>query len=167
MVHITDLANGGVTGREDATQLARGQPQQRIAFLSCQHPSAGPCTPHQLPAPADLELHVVNRRAGRNGIEWQGVPGLDLRVGPRDKDIILDEALGSNDIALLSISVEEESNTGRAVRVILDTRHPGRNARLVPFEVNDAVGALHTPASMPDRDSAGYVATGLALVRAQ
>src|SRR2546426_3857829 len=54
------------------------------------------------------------------------------------------------DVALLSVGVREQRDAAGPVRVVLDGRHAGRNAELVPPEVDPAVAAL-VPAAPPAR----------------
>src|SRR2546425_12600344 len=86
------------------------------------------------------------------------VADADVRPGARDDGIAHVEPLGVQDVALLSVGVREQRDAAGPVRVVLDGRHAGRNAELVPPEVDPAGAALGPPAPPARRDVAPVVA---------
>ncbi len=43
---------------------------------------------------------------------------------------------GGDDVALLAVAIEEQGEAGRAIRIVLDGRHPRGNAELLAAEVH-------------------------------
>src|SRR5260370_481609 len=69
------------------------------------------------------------------------------------------------DVALLAVSVVQERQTGRAVRVVFNRRDLRRNALFLTAEIDGAVMLLVAAAAMPDCDVAMGVASARALLR--
>src|SRR5262249_48210285 len=71
---------------------------------------------------------------------------------------------GGQDVALLAVVVVEQGDAAVAVRVVLDGRHGGRHAVLVPLEVDDAVLLLVAATTVAGRLAAvGVAPTGARL----
>ena len=74
------------------------------------------------------------------------------------------QALGGEDVPLLTVGIHNQSDPGRAIRVVLDVRDLGGDAVVVvPLEVDDAVHPLVAAASMPRSDEALVVPAPLLL----
>src|SRR5207249_1257748 len=125
--------------------------------LSAAAGSSGPCAAPELSPAALAELHVVHRRAERDVRQRQAVARLDVRLRA-GLDLVADaEPDRRQDVALLPVRVVEERDPGRAVRIVLDGRHPGRHALLLALEVHEPVEALVPPAPVPDGHPAEVV----------
>src|SRR5205085_11166733 len=83
VVDVADLADRGAAGERHAAHLARGQAQDAVALVLRDELHAGAGAPRHLAALARLQLDVVDERAGRDVLERQRVPGLD--VGARTR----------------------------------------------------------------------------------
>src|SRR5258707_15470052 len=68
-------------------------------------------------------------------------------------------------VALLAVSVMQERQPGRAVRVVFNRRDLRRNALFLTAEIDGAVLLLVAAAAMPDGDLAMGVASARALLR--
>ena len=77
------------------------------------------------------------------------------------------QVLRGEDVALLAIEVVQQRDATGAVRVVLDRRDLGRNAVLVPLEVDDAVLLLVTAAAVARRLAAVVVAAAGAVLGRQ
>jgi len=66
----------------------------------------------------------------------------------------------SNDVAFLTIGVNQEGQTGGAVRIVFDRRYFGRNAKFVAGEIDYTDLALDTRSAMAHGNPAHGVATG-------
>ena len=74
------------------------------------------------------------------------------------------QSVRGDDVAFLTISINEKSNTGRAVRIVLDRVNDRRNSVLVATEVDQTIGTLVAAAAMTAGDDALIVAaTGTTL----
>src|SRR2546430_2694405 len=116
-----------------------------VAFLR-HHLDTGACRAGQLASTPDLELHVVYRGAERDLEQGHGVPDPDVRARTGDDRIADGEALGGQDVALLAVRVVQQRDARRPVRVVLDRRHLGGDAELLPPEVDPPIAALVPPA---------------------
>ncbi len=85
--------------------------------------------------------------------------------GPGHDDVTDLQAVRQEHVALLAVAVEEQPDPGRAVRVVLDRREPGRHAELVALEVDPAVVLLLAAAAVADGEPAGVVPAGAARLR--
>src|SRR5439155_24417200 len=101
-----------------------------------------------LPAPARLDLDVVDERASRDVLRRQGVTGADVGGGAgldRRSDA---EPGRREDVALRAVRVVQQRDPGRPVRVVLDRGHLRGDTVLLPLEVDHAVAALVAAALM-------------------
>src|SRR5271157_6252232 len=81
VVQVADLADRGIACLQDQAHLPGGQADLGVFALLRQElrrPSRGP---DHLPAPALLQLDIVNHGADRDVRERQTVAGADLRLG--------------------------------------------------------------------------------------
>src|SRR5262249_7759747 len=72
-----------------------------------------------------------------------------------------------DDVALLGVHVIQQGDAGRAVGVILDSRHFGRHVELVALEINDPVVPARPAAAVANADGAGEVTAAVLAQRAQ
>src|SRR6266542_6280600 len=161
MVQVTELADGGGAADVDAAQLAGGHADDRVVALLGQQLRAGAGRAHELGAPAQRQLDGVDRGPGRDPLQRQRVADPDGRVGAAHQLVTDLEPEGGQDVALLAVRIEKERDPAAAVGVVLDSRHLGRHAQLVPLEVDLAVLAAALAAAMADGDAALVVAAGV------
>src|SRR3990172_485579 len=148
---IPNLPNRRLAVQQDQPHLARGQTQVGEVALLGHDLRAAAGGPHQLPATPGVQLDVVHDGPCRDVAQRQGVARLDLRRRPGG-DLLADaQPLGCQDVPLLPVRVVQQGDAGGAVRVVLDRRHLGGHAVLVPLEVDDAVEALVPAAAVPHR----------------
>jgi hypothetical protein len=81
-----------------------------------------------------------------------------LRLGSTHNCVTDLEIQGRYDVATLTISVEQERDARRAVRVIFDGLDLSRYTDLVPLKVNDPIATFVPAASTANRDLAPKVA---------
>jgi hypothetical protein len=92
------------------------------------------------------------------------VPDKDVGVGPRTDGLPNLQANRSKDVALLAVGIVKQSDAGRAVRIVFDRRHLGRDTELVPLVVDLAIAPLGAAAAKPNRDLSCAVAPADALL---
>ena len=68
------------------------------------------------------------------------------------------EADRREDVALLAVDVVEQREPRRAVRIVLDRRHPRRHVVLVATEIDDTIAPLVAAAAMARGDATAVVA---------
>src|SRR5262249_16112706 len=155
--HVAHLADRRPALDVDHPHLTRRQAQRRVVALLRHQLGARPGRAAHLPAAPDLQLDVVDHRAGRDVAQRERVPRPDVRPGPAHDGVADTQAERREDVALLAVGVVEQGDPGRAVRVVRDRGDLGRHAVLLALEVDDAVAALVAPAHEAGRDAAVVV----------
>src|SRR5690606_17992493 len=95
-----------------------------------------------LRALAWLHLDAMHGGTHRDIAQRQAVAGADRSVAARDHLVTSLQALGSNDVATLTVNVAKQGDMGGAVGIVFDPLHARRNAFLVALEIDDAVMLL-------------------------
>src|SRR6266508_1082432 len=162
LLGVADLADGGPAGGLHLADLARRHPQRRQLALLGEELDARPGGAAELGAAARPQLHVVDDRADRDGLERQGVARLDVGTLAGLHRVADPEAGGCDDVALVAVGVVEQRDAGGAVGVVLDRGHARGHAVLVPAEVDDPVALLVPPTLVAGGDAAVDVAAALA-----
>ena len=160
---VAHLADGGAAGDEHAAHLGRGHAQDGVALPSLPMSWMRCRRNADSGALARLQLHVVDQRTDGDVRQRQSVARLDVGFRTGDHDVAHLQALRVNDVALLAVNVVQQSDTGRAVGIVLDGGNFGGHAVLVALEVDDAVALLVAAALVTGGDAAIAVATGLRL----
>src|SRR6266436_546632 len=155
---VADFADRRETLAAHHPHFRRAEPQRDVVAFFGHDLRAGPGAAAQLAAAADLQLEVVHRGAQRNLEQRHRVADADVRART-GHDVVTDvQALRRQDVALLAVTVVQQRDAGRPVRVVLDARDPRRNAELVAPEIDAAVLPLVPAAHIPARDVALVVA---------
>jgi hypothetical protein len=89
---------------------------------------------------------------------------LDALIGAKKRIACYDTAR-SEDVALFTISVGEESEISRTIRVILDSLNLGRNVEFFTTKVDDTIDAL-VASTATTRSDATVAITALLIVNA-
>src|SRR5690606_31860676 len=116
------------------------------------HRRRRPRTAAQLTAATGLHLDIVNRHARRDLRQRQRVPDGWFGVRPALHPRPSLEAVRSQNVSLLAVFVLQQGNAGGAIWIVLNKRHSGRDAILVPFEIDNPVLLLMPAAAMTDRN---------------
>src|SRR5712691_7164858 len=158
---VADLADGGAAIDVHLTDLARTQPQLRVAALSRKQLNRGARGARELRAPAGLHLDAVNRGADRDVPQRQGIARLDRRLHPGHELRAGSHTLGRNDVAALAVGITEQGDVCTPVRVVFEPLDLRRDAILVAAKIDDAVILLVPAALVAHGDVAVDVAAGL------
>ena len=120
MLGVSDLADGGAAGEQHATHLRRGHTQDGVlAFLTHQL-DGGASGTSQSGTLAGLQLNGMDERTDRDLGEGHSIAGLDVLAHAGHDHVSNLQALGVKDVALLTVHVVQQSNTGGTVGVVLD-----------------------------------------------
>src|SRR3972149_1819795 len=119
----------------------RRRPALPILIASC---SAFPTCPI-----VALQSSRTSRTSPEGRRRWAKSPSLAMICAP--PPAARPQPLGCQDVSLPPVRVVQRGEAGGAVRVVLDRRHLGGHAVLVPLEVDDAVEALVPAAAVPHR----------------
>src|ERR1039457_6443171 len=150
LLGVADLADGGAAGRIHPPDLTRRHAQLRVPSLLGQQLDTRAGRTRDLGAATGPELDGVHHGAGRDVPQRQAVARPDVSTRPVLHPVPLGQARRCQDVALLAVGVVQQRDPGRAVGVVLQVRHLGRDAVLVrAAEVDQAVGALVAAARAP------------------
>src|SRR5262249_36535331 len=161
VLDVADLAHRRLAVEMHAPHLAGGEADRAPVALLGHELRRGPGGADDLPAGAYLELDVVDGRAERDVAQGQRIPRLDVRRLRGHHGVAHRKADRRQDVVLLPVGVVEERDARRAVRVVLDRRDLGRDARLRPLEVDLAVAALVAAAAEAHGDAPVDVAAAV------
>ena len=139
IAHDTDSSAASL---EDHTHLAAGHLDDGVLVVTRHQLGIGTSRTHHLGTLAGTELDVVDKRTERNLGEQQRVSNLGSHTGTRHDGLSNLQALGAEDVALLTIGIAHEGDTRTTVRVVLDGLHHGGDTVFVTLEVDEAVKLL-------------------------
>src|SRR5437660_11984544 len=151
---VADLTDGGLAVGFDQSHLAARQPKRGEPALLGHELHAGAGRASELGPGPRTELDRVDDGADRDGPQRERVAGTDVRAPSRLQSVTDRKPLRRKDIALLAVRVVQQRDPGRPVGVVLDVRDLGRDAVLVPPEIDDTVPSLVAAALVADRDPA-------------
>ena len=103
----------------------------------------------------------MDNRTSRDVAQRQVVARLDVGVGAGLDAVTLLDALRCDDVALLTVSVVQQSDASGTVRIVLDRGNLGGHAVLVALEVDHAVTTLHAAALVAVVVTTGLLGQGL------
>src|SRR6266852_5637542 len=161
VLFVADLTDGGAAIDVHLADLARTQPQLRVAALSRKQLNRGARGARELCAPAGLHLDAVNRGADRDVPQRQGITRFDRRLHPGHELRAGSHTLGRDDVAALAVGIAEQCDVRAPVRIVFEPLDLGRNTVLVAAKIDDAVILLVPAALVAHRDVAVDVAAGL------
>ena len=161
VIGVADLTDGGAAGNEDAAHLGGRHTDDSVLALLTHQLAGVTGRTGDSSALARLELDGVDERTDGDVGEGQSVARLDVGVRTGHDGLTDLEALGGQDVALLTVSVVQQSDASGTVRIVLDRGNLGGNAVLVALEVDHAVTTLHAAALVAGGDAAVVVTTGL------
>src|SRR5438105_3223100 len=115
VVEVPDLADRRPARERHAAHLARGQAQDAIALVLGDELHARAGAPRHLAALARLQLDVVDERAGRDVLERERVPRLDVGARARFDGRADPQPRRREDVRLRAVGVVQERDAGRPV----------------------------------------------------
>ena len=83
----------------------------------------------------------------------QTVAGFDIRFRTGFHGIINFKPHRRQNVALFPIGVMQQGNPRRAVRVVFNAGHFGRDTGFIPFKIDDPIMPFMAAAAMPDGDA--------------
>ncbi len=141
---VADRPEGRPAVDRHPSHLRRRQTQRGEAAVLGDELDAHAGAAGHLAPTAGAQLDVVHGGTRRDVAHRQGVARADVGPGARLDDVAHLEALGSQDVALLTVGVVQQSDAARSVGVVLDRGNLRRDGVLVALEVDDAVLLLVT-----------------------
>src|SRR5688572_3360315 len=165
MLRVTDFTHRGKAAAVYQPHLRGAKPQSHVLALLGDDLGAGARGAGELAAFADLELDVVHVGAQRHLTQRDRVAGPRVRAWARDHGVALEQPLRVQDVALLAIGVDDEGDSGAAVRIVLDLGDLARDPKLVPLEIDLPVLPLVPTTAVPAGQMALVVAAAALLPR--
>ena len=144
VLRVTDDTERGAAVDWHTAHFRRGKTQRGKATVLRHELDAHTSTAGHLATTTGAQLNVVHGGTSGDETHGQGVAVTDVRLGARLDDVADLEAVGSEDVALLTVGVVQQRNTAGTVRVVLNCGNLGGHAVLVALEVDDAVLLLVT-----------------------
>jgi hypothetical protein len=163
MIGIAHLADGRHTLHVYQPYLTRRQADLCKAPFLRQELGRGTGGADQLATLPDVELDIVDDRPDRNTADWQRIAQSNLGSRTRHHCIAYHQAHRREHVPLLTISIHDQRNPRRPVRIVFDGRHTARYAQLVTLKIYGAEAALMASAPVPDGNLAPRVASGVPL----
>src|SRR5450631_2855559 len=155
VVRISHLPNRRETIEQYLAGFARRQLHQSVVAFFCNQLRRTARRAHHLRTFAGTKLDVVNRRAGRNIPQRQGVPHQNVSLGSAQNLLPNLQAVGLHNITLLAIGVAQQGDAHRAAGIVFDRLDRRWNSALVALEVDRAQLALIAAAPEPHGRVAG------------
>ena len=143
----------------DAALLTRVEAKDRPTGVAADILRIGTGRTRDLTALAGLHLDVVDDGADRHALERHGIARLHVGGAERGDHLVAGaETLRRDDVGKLAIGVLDQRDPGGAVRIILEPLDSRRLLEAHATEVDHAVRALVTAATMVRSDATGVVA---------
>ncbi len=139
---VADQADAGPAIHMHFPDFAGRKTQQSLLVFLCHQ--LGGCsggTNHLSPF-ADFEFNVVNQGANRNVPKRQCIADFNVRLRATHQLVTDFQSFWRQNVAFFTIRIEQQGNSRRTVRIVLDRCHRGRHAIFRPFEINDPVKPL-------------------------
>ena len=99
------------------------------------------------------------QRSNRDVAHRHGIAGLDRGIAAIADFVAYLDTLRGKDITALAISIKQQRQVRRAVRVVLDALDLRRNTGLVAPEIDDAITPFVATTAMTGGNTTGIVAT--------
>src|SRR5690606_9947459 len=141
---VADLPDGRAAVLARVAPLAARQAERGMRPVLRQERCGRARRARRRRALAGVQLNGVHHRTDRDVAQRQRVAGAGVGALARHDGVADTQAERRNDVALLAIGVDDQGDTGRAVRVVLDGRDAPRYAILITLEVDQTVAAAVT-----------------------
>src|SRR5688500_7018282 len=122
MIDIADLAYCGAAIDMHHADLAGGKAHLGVCLIAGHQLRCRTGAAHHLAAPTDVQLYVVYLGTERDAAQRQSIAYLYLGLVTRHNAVADLQAQGREDVALLTIGVEDQGDASRAVGIVLDGR---------------------------------------------
>src|SRR5262245_28788827 len=165
MIDVANLANGREAVLVNPTNFAGRHFHQRVPCFQCRERRLLPRTARDLAASPRSQFNVVNVRAERNCAEGQRIPQIRRNIISSNNSRSDSKSIRRENVAAFSIAVFDESNAGRAIRVVLNPYYFRCDTVLTPFKIDFAILMFVTAADVSRRYPTVVVATTALLLR--
>ncbi len=158
MIGIADLADGCIATLPNAPYFAGGQAHRGVGALLAQQLrrcAGGPC---QLAPTPFLQLDVVDHGPQRDIGKREAVARANWRFRTCQHGITHPQIQWRDDVAFFSIDIMQQGQPSRTVRIILNSRYPSRDLKLIPLEIDFAQKAPMPAAAMSNCDAPMHIA---------
>ncbi len=160
VILVTDLSQSGHTLVEHKPHLTgRHLKSDILAFLSSDKRFAS-CSSNHLRTTSELKLYAVNGTTYGDILQGKSISNLNRRVGTVVDNGSYLNAFGSNDVALFTVCIVNQSDIGRSVRIVFDLSDLTGDVKLVPSEIDLSVFSLVSSTAAANSNPSSGSATG-------
>ena len=167
MVDVRHYADRRTAGYEYHTSLAGRQFDDGKLALASQKLSIRTGRTRHGGTLTGVEFNVVDDRTQRNLAQEKRIAHFGRHACAAAHRLADLQAVGSDDVALLTVGIDDQRDTRGTIRVVFDRFYSRGNAVLGTLEVYVTVHLLVTAADVANRHLARIVATAGALLDAQ
>ena len=159
MVRVTNTTYSSLTSRENLTSLTRRKFDDTITTLTRSQLSEITCRTNEFGTLTGTHLNVVDDGTHGDVGKGKGITYLRCCLHARHQGCTNLQSIRSNNITFLTISIEKQCDTCRAVRIVLDCLYYGWNTIFLSLEVDETILLLVTTAHVADSHLTGVVST--------
>ena len=159
VVAVTYATYSSLTCAQNLTCLARGQLDHAVTSLTRGQLCEVTCGTNQHTALTGTQLNVVNHGTYGDILQGECVTYLGSSVCTAHYGSTYLQSVGSNDIALFTISIVKKCDTSRTVGIILDCLYDCWNTIFLTLEVDETILLLVATADIADSHLTGHVTT--------
>ena len=120
VIGVADYTNGSFACGEDETSLARRHLDNCVVAITSGELSKSAGTASDNTTLSRAKFDVVDDSAERNNGERESVSYLGSYLGTRSYGLTDLETVGSEDVALFAILIDEQSDASGTIRIVLD-----------------------------------------------
>ena len=159
MVDVGYGTDGGAASAENHSRFTGRHSDDSILAVTGHQLCVGTGAADHLGTLAGTELDVVDDGAEGDFTERQAVSEVRRHTGTGNNLLADLQSVRSHNVAFLTVSIEQQSNTGRTVRVVFNGVHGCRNAVFVSTEVNNTIHLLMTATAVTHRHLTTIIST--------
>ena len=161
VVDVSDLTDGSHAVESDVSHLTGRKPYESVAVFLTHELCHVACSSYELSALAMIKLDGMDKGTNGDIGKSQCIAGLDIRIRAGSYNVAYLQAVGSENISLLSVLILYKSNEGASVGIVLDGLDNSVHTLLVSLEIYDPVLSPVGAASVTNGDLTGIVSAGL------
>jgi len=164
MIAVTNTTYSCLASTEDFASLTRGQLDNAIAAFTRSELSEVSCRTHEECTLSRTKLDVVDDGTNGDVLQRKSITNFRSSFSARHQRLTDLQSVGSNNITFFAVSVEEESDASRTIRIVLNRLHDSGNTIFLSLKVDKAIFLLVTATHIADSHLTNIVtAAGRAL----
>lgn len=168
VIQVADDSNGGVAILGNKTGLSRRHADLSHISFKGSDLAIGAGRTDGLPAFARFQFKIMDVETNRNILQLHAVANFHLGLLAANHMGILQQTIGSDDVAALAISVAKQGDEGSAIGIVFNGLHARGDVELVEaLAIDDAEHALFSASTMTHGESTEIVSATLLVPSAE